>query len=148
VIVKFHANKDMTYRILIWTSGILFLGLSVGLFIPVYNEGGLVASLIISLLFGISGFFIFLFWYRTFYIVTDNLLIIYLGPFKRKIQLSSIKKIEKTNVQLASFALSKERYFLYYNAYDYTIVAPENIEMFVQVINEKKLHPVEFIKNK
>lgn len=144
--MKFHAKKDMTYRIVIWTFGLLFIGVSVGLFIPVYKEAGLAASLIISLLFGISGFFIFWFWYRTFYAVTDHTLIIYLGPFKRKIQLSSIKKIEKTYVPLASIALSKERYFLYYNATDFTIIAPENIEKFVEVVNEKRIEPIEFLK--
>lgn len=144
--MKFHANKDMTYRILVWTLGLLFFGLSAGLFVPVYNEAGLGASLFISLLFGISGFFIFWLWYRTFYIVTDRDLIIHFGPFKRVIQLTSIKRIEKTYAQLASIALSKERYFLHYNAHDYTIIAPENIEQFVQVINERRSRPVELIQ--
>lgn len=144
--MKFHANKDITYRVLIWTSALLFFGLSAGLFIPVYKEAGLAASLIISLIFGISGLFILWFWFCTFYIVTNHVLIIYLGPFKRKIQLDSIKKIEKTYAQIASIALSKERYFIYYNAYDYTIIAPEDIEKFVQFINERRSHPVEFLK--
>jgi uncharacterized membrane protein len=144
--MKFNAKKDMTYRIMIWTFGLLFIGLSLGLFIPVYKEAGLTASLIISLIFGFSGFFIFLFWYRTLYIVTDHMLIIYLGPFKRIIQLNSIRSIEKTHQPLASIALSKERYFLYYNAYDYTIIAPENIEKFVEVVNEKRIEPIEFLK--
>ncbi|GAB3807255.1 PH domain-containing protein [Virgibacillus kimchii] len=144
--MKFHSNKDLTYGILIWASALLFIGLSLGLFFPIYNEAGLVASLIFSLLFGISGFFILWFWFRTFYIVTDHTLIIYLGPFKRKIKLNSIKKIEKTYAQVASIALSKERYFLYYNANDYTIIAPANIEKFIEVINKKRSHPVEFLK--
>lgn len=77
--------------------------------------------------------------------MTDVELIIQVGPFKRRIQIKSIKKIEKTYAQIASAALSKERYYLYYNSYDYALIAPENIETFVQVINEKKGEPVEFV---
>lgn len=144
--MKFHANKDTTYRIIVWVLGLLFFGLSLGLFVPVYNEAGLGTSLVFSLLFGICGFFIFWLWCRTYYIVTDRDLVIRFGPFKRVIPLTSIKKVEKTYAQLASIALSKERYFLHYNAHDYTIIAPENIEQFVQVINEKRSHPVELIQ--
>lgn len=71
---------------------------------------------------------------------------IHIGPFKRRVELNSITRIEKTNAPLASIALSKERYNLYYNAYDYTIIAPENIEKFVEVVNEKRREPIEFIK--
>ena len=39
--MKFHANKDTTYRIIVWVLGLLFFGLSLGLFVPVYNEAGL-----------------------------------------------------------------------------------------------------------
>ncbi len=143
--MKFEAKRDLSYRILFWTSTILFFGLAIGLFVPVYNEAGLFASIILSTIFGLFGIVILWFWFRTFYFVTDEELIIQVGPFKRRIQIRSIKKIEKTHSQIASAALSKERYYLYYNAYDYTLIAPENIETFVQVINEKKGEPVEFV---
>ncbi|MDQ0340797.1 hypothetical protein J2S00_003637 [Caldalkalibacillus uzonensis] len=141
--MKFNASKDTIYRTIVWGSGLLFAGLAVGLAIPVYYEAGLGVSLFFFLLFGISSFFIFWLWFSTIYIVTDNELIIRFGPFKRVIPLASIKKIEKTYQQVASIALSKERYILHYNTYDYTIIAPENIEKFVQVINEKRTQPVE-----
>lgn len=144
--MKFNAKKDTTYRVLVWGSALLFLGISVGLFVPIYNKAGLAASLIVGLLFGISGLIILWFWYSTYYILTDDTLIINLGPFKRKIALHAIKKIEKTNTQLASVALAKERYYLYYNANDYTIIAPENINKFVQIIDDKISHSVQFIK--
>ena len=144
--MKFYAKKDMTFRILIWGSVLLFLGLSVGLFIPIYHEAGLVASITFSFIFGIFAIVILWLWYRTFYVVTNEHLIIYIGPFKRRVELNTITKIEKTNVPLASIALSKERYFLYYNTNDYTIIAPENIEKFVEVVNEKRIEPIEFLK--
>lgn len=146
VIMKFHAKKDMTFRILIWVSVFLFLGLSVGLFIPIYHEAGLAASITFSFIFGIFAILILWLWYRTFYVVTNEHLMIHIGPFKRRVELNSITRIEKTNAPLASIALSKERYNLYYNAYDYTIIAPENIEKFVEVVNEKRREPIEFIK--
>lgn len=142
--MRFNARKDMTYRILAWGLGLLFLGLSAGLAKPLYDEAGFGASLVLTLIFGFSGLLIFWLWSSTKYTVTDSELIIRFGPFKRVIPLSAIKKIEKTYQQVASIALSKERYILQYNTYDYTIIAPENIEKFVQVINEKKTRPVEF----
>ncbi|WP_217586840.1 PH domain-containing protein [Lentibacillus saliphilus] len=144
--MKFHAKKDMTFRILIWGSVLLFLGLSVGLFIPIYHEAGFAASITFSFIFGIFVIIILWLWYRTFYVVTNEHLIIHIGPFKRRVELNTIKKIEKSNVPLASVALSKERYFLYYNANDYTIIAPENIEKFVEVVNEKRKEPIRFLK--
>lgn len=144
--MKFKANKDLTYRIIIWGSALLFLGLSLGLFIPIYHKAGLAASLIFSLIFGIFAIVILWFWYRTFYFVTNDYLIIHIGPFKRRIELETIKKIEKTNTQLASAALSKERYYVYYGSSDFTIIAPENMDQFIQVINERKDEPVEFLK--
>lgn len=65
--MKFCAKKDMVYRILVWGLGLLFLGLSIGLLLPVYHQAGLIASLVISFLFGMTGFFIFWLWFRTFY---------------------------------------------------------------------------------
>lgn len=144
--MKFHAKKDMTFRILIWGSVFLFLGLSVGLFIPIYHEAGLAASITFSFIFGVFVIMILWLWYRTFYVVTNEHLIIHMGPFKRRVALNTITKIEKTDVPLASIALSKERYFLYYNANDYTIIAPENIEKFVEVVNKKRIEPIEFLK--
>lgn len=144
--MKFHAKKDMSFRILIWGSVLLFLGLSVGLFIPIYHEAGLAASIIFSFIFGIFAIVILWLWYRTFYVVTNEHLIIHIGPFKRRVELNTITRIEKTYVPLASIALSKERYFLYYNANDYTIIAPKNIGKFVEVVNEKRIEPIEFLK--
>lgn len=142
--MKFHASKDTTYRILVWGLGLLFAALAVGLAIPIYREAGWSVSLLLSLLFGISSFFIFWLWFSTIYLVTDSKLVIRFGPFKRVIPLDSITKIEKTYQPVASIALSKKRYILHYNAHDYTIIAPENIETFVQVINEKRAQPVIF----
>src|SRR5690606_41410637 len=107
--MKFHAKKDMTFRILIWVSVFLFLGLSVGLFIPIYHEAGLAASITFSFIFGIFAILILWLWYRTFYVVTNEHLMIHIGPFKRRVELNSITRIEKTNASLASIALSKER---------------------------------------
>src|SRR5690606_35109603 len=143
--MKFHAKKDMTFRILIWGSVFLFLGLSVGLFIPIYHEAGLIASITFSFIFGSLAIVIIWLWYRTFYVVTNEHLIIHIGPFKRRVELNTITRIEKNYDPLASIALSKERYILYYNANDYTIISPENIEKFVEAVNEKRIDPIEFL---
>lgn len=92
------------------------------------------------------GFFACQIQYRTFYVVTNEHLIIHIGPFKRRVELNTITRIEKNYVPLASIALSKERYFLYYNANDCTIISPENIEKFVEAVNEKRIEPIEFLK--
>lgn len=98
---------------------------------------------LLSFIFGIFAIFILWLWYRTFYVVTNEHLIIHIGPFKRQVELNTITRIEQTYVPLASIALSKERYILYYNANDYTIIAPENIEKLVEVVNEKRIEPIE-----
>lgn len=95
--MKFEAKRDLSYRILFWTSTILFFGLAIGLFVPVYNEAGLFASIILSTIFGLFGIVILWFWFRTFYFVTDEELIIQVGPFKRRIQIRSIKKNRKNS---------------------------------------------------
>ena len=141
--LKFQAKKDFMYRMIVWGSVVLFLGLSIGLFLPIYHEAGLVASSIFSSICGIFAIVILWFWYRTFYVITDEHLMIYVGPMKRRIELETIQKIEKTNTPLASAALSKERYYLYYGLGDVTIIAPENMNTFVKVINEQRDEPVE-----
>lgn len=141
--MKFRAKKDLTYRVIVGGSVLLFLGLSIGLFFPIYDEAGLAASLTFSLVCGIFAFGILWFWYRTFYVMTDEELIISVGPFKRRIELETIRKIEKTKTPIASAALSKERYFLYYGVYDFTMIAPENIDEFVKAINERRDEPIE-----
>lgn len=39
---------------------------------------------------------------------------------------------------ITSVALSNKRYILYRNANGFTIISPENIEKFVQVINKNQ----------
>lgn len=141
--MKFRAKKDLTYRIIVWGSVLLFLGLSIGLFLPIYNEAGLAASLAFSLICWIFSIVILWLWYQTFYVLNDGYLTICIGPFKRRIELQTIKRIEKTKTPLASGALSKERYYLYHGLLDFTIVAPENIDAFVKAINEQREEPIE-----
>jgi hypothetical protein len=77
-------------------------------------------------------------------VITEEHLIMRFGPFRKTIQLNTIQKIEKSYQPIASIALSTERYIVQYNKYDVAIIAPEDIETFVEVINEKITHRVEF----
>lgn len=65
--MKFPAKRDLTYRILFWGSMIIFFGLAIGLFVPVYHEAGLFASIVLSGIFGLFG--IIILWYGSALII-------------------------------------------------------------------------------
>lgn len=144
--MTFKAKKDTLYRIIALGSGLLFLGLAIGLFVPLYNEANLFVSLIFFIIFGGFGLVIFWFWFSTHYVLTEDTLIIKYGPFKKEISLSAIKKIEKTYQPVASIALARERYIVQYNVSDMMIISPERIDEFLNLLQERTSHSIEIKK--
>ncbi|AXF57114.1 hypothetical protein DT065_14645 [Salicibibacter kimchii] len=83
-------------------------------------------------------------WFGTFYVITGGYLIIKRGPFKKKIDLYTIHKIEKNHMISAGIALSIERYTLYYGESNTAIIAPKNIDQLVNEIEKETNNKIEF----
>jgi hypothetical protein len=68
----------------------------------------------------------------TRYIINENqLLVKSMWIVNNKIEISKIRKIEKTNSILSSPALSLDRIALYYNKYDEVYISPKEKQTFI-----------------
>ena len=143
--MRFEAKRDLSFRILIWFLGILFIGLGLALPIPIYYEAGLFLGLLFFFLLVGMGFFIFWLWFSTYYLITTDHLIIRYGPFKNQIPIKSISKIEKSKMPLASAALAKERYIVTYNQYDIAMIAPLDLHGLIQELERRGNHSIQVI---
>ncbi len=73
----------------------------------------------------------------TYYLFSDNHLIIRYGPFKKRIPLDTITSVKKTSNPLSSPALSLKRLEISYNTYDMVLISPKDREKFISILKEK-----------
>lgn len=83
---------------------------------------------------------------NTNYTIENNDLIIRCGFYKKKLNISTIRKAEDTNNILSSPALSLDRLELFYNGYDSVIISPKNKAVFVAHL--QKINPDVVYKQK
>lgn len=84
---------------------------------------------------------IYFFVVRIFYIIDDENIRIFMGPFLyRTIEIKSIRKMELSNNPLSSPAASLKRLAIYYNKWGYVLISPKNrIEFMDEVWKRKSL---------
>jgi len=77
--------------------------------------------------------FVYILSFPTYYVIDENLLVIKSGRFSKeeKIDISTIKKIKKTNSLLASPALSLDRIEIFYKRYNRIMISPKDKYDFI-----------------
>ncbi|UPO90695.1 PH domain-containing protein [Niallia sp. Man26] len=136
--MKFKSKKDWWLTVIIWGACIFAIGSGIyGLMVKPFS----IYVFIIVLLGAIILPLIMLwFWLATYYVITDDSLIIKYGPFQTTIPLHRIQSLKKTRNPLSSPALSLQRIEIFYDKYSSVLISPEKREMFIKVLSSKCPH--------
>lgn len=126
--MRFNSKKDFWIGLLVW----LAIG---GGFIGTIFSGQwtIILVMLLTLLF-----FAWI-WFGTYYVITEEILIVRTGPFKWSIKIKEIRTIKKTRNPLSSAALSLDRIEIKYSKYGYTLISPIEVEAFTKEL--KKINP-------
>lgn len=116
---------------MIWGSVLVLVATS----IMILADGGLVPNLVVQTL-NIGGIYLCLsILYGTYYLVTEEYLIVKSGPFNNVIKLQDIKAVKRTNDIISSPALSLDRISIITKGkFTGIMVSPENKDMFLRDI--------------
>jgi hypothetical protein len=95
-----------------------------------------------------------LFWWivtKTYYEIEDNLIKYYSGPFRGKINIQSIRKIEYHDgwyiPSINKMSLDKKGLMVYYNKFDDIFISPADMDRFISKILDKNPEIVMISKN-
>lgn len=131
--MKYKPKKDLWYGLMLLPISLFCL--LFGLIFPFYFEEDVVAVIVISTIFFPFGVYGIWCWFGTSYLINEEQLVIKQGPFRKAININEIEFIEKnSHPLLASAALTFDSYVIQYKPYKTVIIAPEEIESFVEVL--------------
>ncbi|MDQ0207531.1 PH domain-containing protein [Alkalicoccobacillus murimartini] len=141
----FKPKKDLLYGLILLPVGLFLIGF--GASFPFIFDADLVSIFVITGLLIPFGIYFLWCWFGTSYWISENTLVVKQGPFSRSISIEKIETIERNTMPLvSSTALSLESYIIQYKPYKTFIIAPENIEEFVRILQEKHNH-IKFTRN-
>ena len=128
--MKFYSKKDW------WMTLIIFgtVAMSVAAVIPLFFEDFNVGSVFIFLVIGLTVWLLLDIYFRTYYLVEEDIVRVVSGPFRWKVPISEITSIRATKSILSSPALSMDRLELKYGKYKFIIISPEDKGRFVEEI--------------
>ena len=128
--MKFYSKKDW------WMTLIIFgtVAMSVAAVIPLFFEDFNVGSVFIFFVIGLTVWLVLDIYFRTYYLVEEDIVRVVSGPFRWKVPISEITSIRATKSILSSPALSMNRLELKYGKYKYIIISPEDKHGFVEEI--------------
>lgn len=130
--MKYKPKKDLWYGLLFLPFSFIFLLL--GLVYPFF-ETNVIAIIINAVAFIPISIMLLWCWFGTSYVIYEEELLIKNGPFRKRIHINEIKFIEKnSNPLLSGAALTFKNYAIQYKPYKTAIIAPEEIESFVEVL--------------
>lgn len=124
----FKAKKDLLYRLVFYSSFALFI---IG-FVSGINSREWLTITLMPLVFILFAWI----WFGSRYTLVDDVLLVELGPFKRKITISKIKNVRKTNSILASASLATERLEISYGSYDRIQISPVELDRFIAKLQQ------------
>lgn len=78
--------------------------------------------------------FILLIWFRMYYKIKADTLIIIYGPFSKKIDINQITSIRHSRSILSAPALSLDRLEINTNKYDTVLISPKDKELFMETL--------------
>ncbi|MBB6455393.1 membrane protein YdbS with pleckstrin-like domain [Salirhabdus euzebyi] len=134
--MKFPSHKDKWITIFFW--GMIFFSL-ITVIVPII-KGETVSVWEIVFVYGFISIFCIVMiwlWFTTYYILTDNTLLIKYGPFKKVIPYDEIRSAEKTTNPMSAPALSLKRIEIMYSKYDTALVSPKDRDLFLTLLKEK-----------
>ncbi|WP_277674573.1 PH domain-containing protein [Piscibacillus halophilus] len=117
-----------------WWLGVIFFGVPVLAFFEAIRTDS-INGLIVSIIFSVPLLWL---WFTTGYRIKGETLYVQYGPFKRKVDISLISKINKTRSPWSAPALSMDRLeILYDHDFKIVLVSPIYQKDFVKVLLEK-----------
>ena len=78
--------------------------------------------------------FILLIWFRMYYKIKADTLIIIYGPFSKKIDINQITSIRHSRSILSAPALSLDRLEINTNKFDTVLISPKDKELFMETL--------------
>ncbi|MBE4908510.1 PH domain-containing protein [Bacillus luteolus] len=133
--MKYRSKKDLWLTIIVWGAMLFSIGNST--YALMESEVGAVGYFII-LAIGIGlPFFVLWMWITTYYVFTEDSLIVRFGPFKKTVPLDSITSVKKTTNPFSSPALSMKRLEILYGKYNIVLISPENRDTFMELLRER-----------
>jgi hypothetical protein len=130
----FSSKKDLWITIIAWLFAFLFIVPPV--FYPdlgVWMTPDFVDRRWIKMIFLFPiGFCLIWIWFKTGYIIADNILKIQYGPFKKIIKIDDIHSIRKTRNPFTDPALSMDKIEINYARFKTIAISPKNKHEFVR----------------
>lgn len=136
--MKFVSRKDLWLSIVIWSCVIacIVLGLS-----PLFVGGaGIVGGTVLFVVCTATAGFITWLWIWTYYVLTENGLIIRSGPITKTIPYESITKAKPVRSWMSSAALSSRRVEISFGRYDMIHISPLDEYIFLAELQKRCPH--------
>lgn len=133
--MKYPSKVDLWLAILI--SGSMLGTIGIGLYAMFYESPSFWEVIFLLLSCVLLPLFILWGCLTTYYLFSDNHLIIRYGPFKKRIPLDRITSVKKTSNPLSSPALSLKRLEISYNTYDMVLISPQDRDEFIKVLSKR-----------
>lgn len=134
MIKNFPSARSKSLGLIIWGVLLIAFGFS---FNQAFENSTLSQLIILSSLFIIIFLFAGTVWFGTGYYVTDDILIVKIGPVTHsKIRISKISKISRTNSIISSPANSLKRLALESDNQVLVLISPKDEDAFIKSIKE------------
>ena len=134
MIKNFPSARSKSLGLIIW--GVLFIAFGFS-FNQAFENSTLSQLIILSSIFIIIFLFTGTVWFGTGYYITDDILIVKIGPVTHsKIRISKISKISRTNSIISSPANSLKRLTLESDNQILVLISPKDEDAFIKSIKE------------
>ena len=133
--MRFDSERDAWLSIIIWSTVPITIAAGAAVLMA-GPPGQLWLLLVISLSFLLPVFPVW-FWLATYYVLTENRLIINHGPLRKSIPLAEIRSVKKTSNPLAGPALSLKRLEIAYGKHDSILISPRDQDEFIRILKER-----------
>ncbi|MTI31722.1 PH domain-containing protein [Xanthovirga aplysinae] len=137
IVALFKSRKDALITTLVWLI-VLVPVLIIGYGTPLMAEG--IPKTLTHMFGALIAAVVMWMWISTFYIVKGDILFYQSGPFRGRVAINQITKIEKTFSSKVAPALSRDRFRIIFNEdEEELLVSPEDEGEFIATL--KKINP-------
>ena len=130
----YPSAKSLSLGFMLW--GIMLSALGYAMYM-VFKHAALKDMIILSIISFVVLVFVGIIWFGTGYIISDDILVIKIGPVTHsRIRISRISKISRTNSILASPANSLKRLAIKSGNRVIVMISPKDEDVFIKTVNE------------